>query len=292
MILDAHTHIYPDKIAAATVRKLSGFTGLTPAFDGTAAGLRQLMRRAGVDMSIVLPVATNPDKVNRLNDFAMQMNGADGLLSLGSMHPDCPYWKAELDRLASNGVRGIKIHPVYQGVDLDDIRYLRIFERAAALHLCVVTHAGYDIGFPGEKRCMPQQAANAVQAVGDFKLILAHMGGWEDWDTVEALLPQTSVYIDTSFALSTYQYVNDQGRDPAIVEAFGAVGDFVQEEQFLRFVRLFGAERILFGSDAPWDTPETNLRFIRSLPLQQAETDAILGGNAQRLFGIGTEVER
>ncbi len=284
LVIDAHTHIYPDKIAAATVRKLSGFTGLTPAFDGTADGLRRLMQSTGVDRSIVLPVATNPDKVDRLNDFAMQLDGSGGLVSLGAMHPDCPYWKTELDRLAAHGVRGIKIHPVYQGVDLDDLRYLRIFERAASLGLCVVTHAGYDIGFPGERRCMPQQAVRALEAVGEFSLVLAHMGGWEDWHTAEALLPHTGAYIDTSFALSAYRYINDARRDPAITAAFGETGHFLRPSDVLRFVRAFGAERILFGSDAPWDTPATALRLLKSLPLTEQELTAILGGNAQRLF--------
>ncbi len=286
MIIDSHTHIYPDKIAEKTDRKLSGFTGLNPSFCGSADALRQLMKNCGVDISLILPVATNPDKVNHLNDFAAQVNKIDSLVSLGAMHPDCEYWESELERLKYLGFKGIKIHPVYQGVDIDDIRYLRIFDKAGQLGLAVVTHAGYDIGFPGDTRCMPGRIANAVKKVGNFKLVAAHMGGWEDWDEVIFYLADTNVYIDTSFALSTYYYRNDELRPDEIKSAFGETGNFISGEKFMEFYKAFGAGRILFGSDAPWDSPRTNIDFINSMPIPDGDKDLIFSGNAKRIFNI------
>lgn len=284
MIIDAHTHIYPDTIAAAVVRKLSGSTGLYPPTDGTAAGLRAQMHRAGVDRSIVLPVATNPAKVGHLNDFAIRLNGSDGLYSFGAVHPDCPDWKPELRRVKQAGLRGIKVHPIYQGVDFDDIRFLRIFAEAASLGLIVVTHAGYDIGFPGADRSAPRRIRSALRQVGAFPLILAHMGGWMDWADAAALA-DTGVLLDTAFSLGDYAYRSD-GRDPAIAAAFGETGHFLDAQQALRLIRLFGADRILFGSDSPWQSPADGIAFLRALPLSDAERDAILGQNAARiLFG-------
>lgn len=284
MTIDSHTHIYPDAIASAVVQKLSAPTGLVPPTDGTAAGLKNEMRRAGVDRAIVLPVATNPVKVDHLNDFAFKLNGSGGLYSFGAIHPDFPAWKEELRRIRAHGLKGIKVHPIYQGVDFDDIRFLRIFEYAAELGLYVVTHAGYDIGYPGSERSTPQKIRQAIREVGDFPLILAHMGGWMDWENAAALLADTHVLLDTAFSLGTYSYRNDDARIKAIADCFGTVGDFLKAEPFLRFVRAFGADRILFGSDSPWDSPETGVRFVQSLPLSQAEKELILGGNAQRLF--------
>lgn len=286
MIIDSHTHIYPDKIAEKTVKRLSGSTGLNPSFNGSASGLNQLMNDTGVDVSVVLPVATNPVKVDRLNDFAASINETDSLVSFGAMHPDCEYWESELDRLKQLGFKGIKIHPVYQGTDIDDIRYLRIFDKAAQLGLAVVTHAGFDIGFPGEKRCMPRQIANAVKAVGDFKLVAAHMGGWEDWDEAIYYLAGTRVNIDTSFSLSVYHYNNDELRFPEIKDAFGETGFFIMQEKFMEFFNAFGSERIVFGSDSPWDSPLTNVSFINALPISDDEKEQIFSSNAKRIFNI------
>ena len=106
------------------------------------------------------------------------------MFSFGCIHPDYEDWKQELDRLAAANMRGVKIHPAYQQTDLDDPKYLRILERAGALGLIVVTHAGYDIGFPGCACCTPEKARSALRQVGPVKLVLAHMGGWRCWEQI------------------------------------------------------------------------------------------------------------
>ncbi|MEI3141599.1 MAG: amidohydrolase family protein [Lawsonibacter sp.] len=117
------------------------------------------------------------------------------------MHPDAPNWKEELSRVERLGLKGVKLHPVYQGVDFDDPRFLRILDRCGELGLVVLTHAGLDVGFPGKVHASPEMILNALRQVGPVKLILAHMGGWRNWDQVEQLLPHTPVYLDTSFSL-------------------------------------------------------------------------------------------
>ena len=58
------------------------------------------------------------------------------------------------------------------------------------------------------------------------------------------------------------------------------------EEQFLRMVHKFGANRVMFGTDSPWDDQQAALARLRTLPLDPKELDAILGGNAQRWLGF------
>lgn len=177
MIIDLHTHTFPDKIAAAAIDKLKHAGRITPFTDGTVQGLKDSMREAGVDYSVVLPVATNPVKVRAINDVSLQMTGKDGLIYFGCMHPDCEYWYEELGRIAAAGLKGIKIHPVYQGVNIDDERFVHILTRAGEVGLKVIMHAGDDIGFPGEVRCSPEMIVRALRKAGPVELILAHMGG-------------------------------------------------------------------------------------------------------------------
>lgn len=282
MIIDMHTHSFPEKLAASTLEKLSAASRTRPFTNGTPGGLQASMREAGVDLSVVLPVATSPRQVEHVNDASARLNETaeeTGLLSFGCMHPDYEGWREELARVKALGMKGIKLHPVYQGADLDDPRYLRILDRAGELGLVVVTHAGLDVGFPGVVRCSPEMVRRAVAQVGPVKLVLAHMGGWRCWDRVLELLPELPVLIDTSFSVGRMSPLND---------------GFYQEEElrlldsrgFLKLVRAFGAGRVLFGSDSPWSGQKESLEWVRSQPLTEEERTAILGGNAQNLLSV------
>ena len=282
MIIDIHTHTFPDKIAAATLDKLKHLSHTIPFTDGTAAGLAASMARAGVDRSVVMPVATSPRQVPHVNDASARMNelGAQtGVLSFGCMHPDFDGWKEELARVRDLGLKGIKLHPQYQDTDFDDPRYLRILDRCGELGLVVLTHAGLDIGMPGKDNCAPEMVARALEQVGPVKLVLAHMGGWRQWDRVEALLPGTGVYLDTSFSLGEITPLDDGHYRPEDLP-------LLDEAAFLRMVRRFGPDRILFGTDSPWDDQGAALVRLRALPLEKSELDAILGGNARKLLEL------
>ena len=96
MIIDFHTHSFPDQIAAAVIERLSRQGNLTPFSDGTPGGLLLAERAAGVDRSIVLPVATKPEQVPHINEAAAAHNVhvfVTNLFSFGCIHPDCPDWR-------------------------------------------------------------------------------------------------------------------------------------------------------------------------------------------------------
>lgn len=282
MIIDMHTHIFPDRIAGSTIEKLKGLCHSQAYTDATASGLTASMARAGIDLSVVLPVATNPHQVAHVNESSARINETTsdtGVMSLGCIHPDCPQWKEELDRVAALGLKGIKLHPVYQGVDFDDPRYLRILERCGELGLVVVTHSGLDIGFPGKVNCSPEMVRRAVKQVGPVKLVLAHMGGWRCWKEVLELLPDCPVMLDTSFSLGRIEPL--EGEE----QAFESL-ELLDRERFMELLRAFGAERILFGTDSPWTSQTYSLEAIRALPLAAEEREAILGGNARKLLDL------
>ena len=278
MIVDFHTHTFPPAIAEAALAKLSA-AGHSRAFTGgTPADLAASMQKAGIDRAVVLPVATNPLKVAKMNDISIAETEKNGLIYFGCMHPDSENALEEVDRMAKMGLKGFKIHPVYQGVDINDPRFLRILDRAGERNLCVVMHAGDDIGFPGVVRCSPEMTADALKQAGCPKLIPAHMGGWKNWERVADALADSGVYLDTSFSL---------GEIPAVDGFYSPEGKKLLEvEEFCALVRAFGAERILFGTDSPWTDQRESLEALRALPLTPSEQSAILGGNAQRLLGM------
>lgn len=287
MTIDFHTHAFPQRIAASTLQKLSAASHTLPFTDGTESGLRTSMADAGVDMSVVLPVATAPRQVEHINDSSAAIceragetgqSGCAGLISFGCMHPDYEGWRGELARIKSLGLKGIKLHPVYQGADFDDIRTLRILDRAGELGLIVVTHAGLDVGFPGVVRCSPEMVRNAVRQVGPVKLVLAHMGGWRCWDKVLELLPELPVYIDTSFSVGRMTPADSYYSEDEL--------ELLDSGRFMELVRAFGPDRVLFGSDSPWSSQSASLEWLRAQPLAPDELEGILGGNGRKLLGI------
>ncbi|MBQ7777435.1 MAG: amidohydrolase [Oscillibacter sp.] len=280
MIIDFHTHTFPDAFAAKTVAALSRVSRTKPFTDGTAAALRASMERAGVDHSVLLPVATKAAQVAGINNAAAELNSkGEGLISFGGIHPDFPDWSAELDRMVQLGLKGVKIHPVYQKAEQDDIRYLRILERAGELGLIVVTHTGIDIGYPDETQCSPEKLRSAIRQVGPVKIVAAHMGGWKQWDEALEQLADTDVFVDTSFSIGIMEPIPDSGYSSEELQ-------LLTGEQFVAMVRAYGVHRVLFGTDSPWSGQQESLAWLRTAPLTATERTAILGENAQKLLGI------
>ena len=283
-VIDFHTHTYPDEIAEKTVAKLGEEAGVKPHTDGTVHGLIESIRTAGIDVAVILPVATTPHQVATINESAYKTNltsGRKGLVSFGAIHPDSPDYKRVLRGIASLGLRGIKLHPDYQGTFFSDIRYKRIIDTASDLGLYIVVHAGVDIGIPDPIHTTPTMVREVLRDTGSDRLVLAHMGGWCMWDEVMDKLVGENVYLDTSFSTPA--------AEPKADEFIGGRTDFPEmlgEERFVKMVRAFGAERILFGSDSPWASQRKSLKWIEHTSLHREEKEMILGKNAEKVLKL------
>ena len=283
MIIDIHTHTFPDAIAAKAVDKLKHNSHTEPVLDGTALSLSVSAEKAGVDLAVIQPVATSPQQVKEINDGAIERNrsmSVTRLMSFGCMHPAFEEPERELARIAKAGVKGIKLHPVYQLTDTDDPSYVRVLRAAADAGLLVLIHAGIDVGFLERTYSDVQKIARALDAVPDGRYILAHMGGWRQWDEAEALFSgRDNVWLDTSFSLGDMTPLDDGFYDTHPLARLSG-------ERFLQMAEAFGTDRLLFGTDSPWEDQAKEIANIRALPLDEAEKAAILGGNAAKLLGV------
>lgn len=267
MIVDFHTHIFPDKIAARTIEKLENIASVKAFTDGREQSLTASMQEAGVDLSVVLPVVTRPEQFDTVNEFAMQLNEKyqqqqTRLLSFGGIHPDTLDFRRELRVIKKLGLLGIKLHPDYQNTYFDDIKYMRILDYASELGLISVVHAGVDIGFPDHVRCNPERIRKVIDQVQPENLVLAHYGSFDLWQGVEELLVGENVYFDTAYT-------------------FG----FIEDSTFLRILENHGADKILFATDSPWSGQKESLEHLRKLGLTKEVQEQILGKNAQNLLG-------
>ncbi len=282
-MIDIHTHTFPDKIAKRAIDSLKAKSHTAAFTDGTVNGLMKSMRESGISCSVIQPVATNPNQVISINNSSININDefdSTGILSFGAMHPDFEDYASELGRISENGIKGIKLHPVYQNAPIDDERYIRILECAGELGLCVMIHAGYDIGFPGNENAMPEKILRALKSSGNERVILAHMGGWRCWNESLELFSSTHVYIDTAFSLGAFT-PSDDGYYSNEDEC-----RMLCAEEFVRMIREFGAERVIFGSDSPWASQRESMMLMNGLPLSENEKRKIFSENALSILGL------
>ena len=163
MLIDFHTHCFPDKIAKAAIEKLSFVSGgLIPYTDGTVLGLKGSMENSKTDISVVLNIATNATQQKKVNDFAATINKEEGIIAFGSVFPDAPDALFELERIKALGLKGVKLHPDYQRFFVDDEKMKPIYKKISSLGLITVFHAGFDYGFPPPYGCTPERMIKAL----------------------------------------------------------------------------------------------------------------------------------
>lgn len=268
MYIDFHTHAFADAIAERAVAKLentimtSGYPKpVPPVTRGTVGELLQKLDEWGVDKGVLLPIATKPSQQRTINDWAASVQ-CDKLYCFGTVHPDAEDALTELERVKSLGLRGIKLHPDYQGFFADEERIFPIYRKCAELGLPVILHAGLDALSMDCIHCTPQMSARVLDAVPEMTLILAHFGGNELWDDVEKYLVGRNVYFDTAF-----------------------IDGSISDEQALRIIKAHGADKILLASDCPWHPSSAEIGLINRLDLSDTEREMICSGNALKLLG-------
>lgn len=261
MLIDFHTHAFPERIASRAVAGLShGSGGMTPQTDGSLASLKAGMDRDGVDLAVVLSIATNPRQQHNVNDFAMEINADSRIIAFGSVHPDAPDALSELERIAAGGLKGVKFHPEYQCFYADEERMKPIYRKISELGLITIFHSGHDIGFGPPYHCMPEHLLGAMKWL-DTPVVAAHWGGYGAGLEVLEKLCGENLWFDISMG-------------------YGCIPKPVAQ----RILDKHGPEKLLFGSDMPWHRPEWELRLIDSLDISETDREKILWGNAQALL--------
>ncbi|URA09352.1 amidohydrolase family protein [Thermospira aquatica] len=265
MIIDFHTHFYPEKIAPKAMEAMRNASGWKLYGDGTYQSLVQFMEEDGVSLSVNLPVATKPEQVISINRQMVEWNKKQTkVVCFGTYHPDFVRLgnpEEEIAFLASQGIRGIKLHPEYQDFYPDDPRMTEFYELCAKYHLLLLMHAGSDVAF-STTHGTPKRFREVLKVRG-IRLILAHMGGYRQWEEVaQELVGASSLYLDTSFSLD------------------------LPNTLFKEIILAHEPYKVLFGSDFPWTRAGEMAAKIRSLDLGKTNEELIFSKNALWLLDI------
>ena len=261
MIIDAHAHVYPEKISASAVESIADFYDIPVVNNGTLKTLIQRGDEAGIDKFLIHSVATVPQQVPNINNFLLACINEypDRLIGFMAMHPEYKDISGEIDRAMKLGMKGIKLHPDFQKFAIDDSVAYPIYE-AAEGRLPILFHTG-DYRYSYSE---PFRVVNIMKKFPDLKIIGAHLGGWSQWDdAVKELAGSKNLWVDsssTSYAMS--------------------------KEKFRSLIEVFGTDRVLFASDYPMWFPGEELKHLRSLGLSEEDLEKILHKNLEELLGL------
>jgi predicted TIM-barrel fold metal-dependent hydrolase len=269
VIVDAHVHLFPDRLADA-IRRWFDTHAWNIQHRLSVDACVETLTRSGIDRMVALPYAHKPGIASALNDFT-----ADVAARHPSVWPCCTVFPGEdgdermLDEALSGVFRGVKIHCHVMKIAPDDPRLEAVWRASARYRKPVTIHCGPEPSLPGgygiDTRTVSgaDRLKRALDRHPDAIAIVPHLGVDES-DKFEAMLADyPGLYLDTTMAATGYF-------------PYEPSPDIIRRHP----------DRILYGTDYPnlpyaWDR---ELKMLRSLNLPPADEAAVLGGNAMRLF--------
>lgn len=259
-IIDIHTHIYPDDIAQKATDSVRKFYGIG---DGSMNGTEELLLRrgtaAGIDRYVILPVAIRPDRVQHINDFILQKAAEkDCYIPFGTVHAAMEGLPEEVERLLAAGVKGIKLHPDSQRFAIDDPRLFPLYECIRG-KVPVMLHMGdkrYNYSHPIKLR-------KVLDMFTGLDAIAAHFGGFSMYETAREMLYDTNCVMDISSSMMFME--------PGVPE---------------KYINIYGAERMAFGSDYPMFDPAGEVTRFMQLQLTDAQKEQMAHKTAERILKL------
>lgn len=259
-VIDAHAHIYPEKLAERAVKAIGEFYQIEmDGGAGTGDDCVKVCETTPITHFIVHSVATTAHSVETINSFiASECEKHPEFIGFATMHPDYENMEAEIGRAIGLGLHGVKLHPDTQAVDIDDPRLMELYEIIAG-RLPLVVHTGdyrYDYSHP-------RRLKRVLEAFPDLVVDAAHYGGWSIPEIGYDVLHDERVFIDTSSSIFM-------------------MGTRRAEE----LIKLWGADRVMFGTDYPMWDQEEEYRLIMTLDLSDDDREKVLWRTAERFCGI------
>ncbi|MGI6213255.1 MAG: amidohydrolase family protein [Christensenellales bacterium] len=258
-IIDAHAHIFPDKIASAASQNIGDFYSIPMLYDGSAGVLLDMCAKHGVEKTIVSSVATKVHQVRSINTFICESCRNPAFAGLISLHPDLT--PKEIDReiefALANGLKGVKLHSDFQRFDIDSPKAENIYSAVAGV-LPVLFH----VGDPNKDFSHPKRLVKVLKRYPKLKAVAAHLGGYTKWDEV-ACYAEVDCRFDSCSALC-----------------------FMDRERGARLIEFFGADKVMFGSDYPMSGADKERDILLSLGLGQEKEEKILRENAREFYNL------
>jgi len=261
MIIDIHTHAWPQKIARKARVNLESLFKIKLICLPTEKALLRFMKKNNISVSVVCAVATKPEQVSSINAWLFKIRSRR-LRVFCALHPEYKFWKDELRKIKING-DGIKLQPEFQDFYVDERRVYPMYEEIERLGLPILFHCGKELSGTMLVRSSPHRILKIRKRFPRLKIIAGHFGGFRLWKEVKKYLLGKDIYLDTSFF-------------------FG----YLPRKEIRGMLLRHPGKRLLFGSDFPLTDPKNDLDYLKGLGLPEGLRKRILYLNAKELLQI------
>ena len=258
MIIDAHAHIYPDKIAKKATEAIGNFYDIPMEDAGTTTRLLQEGKEAGIDKFIVHSCATKASQVHAINEFIKEEAELhEEFIPFMTLHEDMT--EEEMEREVSwckqNGFKGIKLHPDFQKFYIDGENAEKFYR--VANDFPILLHVGDD----RYEYSKPNRLAKMAKKYPTVKFIAAHFGGYRCWSDIDVYLGLDNVYYDTCSSLA-----------------------FISVEKAKEIIDKLGVDKFFFATDFPMWEAKGELERFYQIPMTEKEREMILSLNVKKLL--------
>lgn len=259
-IIDAHAHIFPDKIAEKSRQFVSEYYDLPMYTKGTISELLAVRKRTSIAKQLICSPACTASQTKSINNFISDTcKTYDGLIGYGTLHKENEDYVEEISRIKELGLKGIKFHSDFQKFDIDDTAMLPIYKEIARQKLPVLLH----MGDPKSTYSLPEKLKNLLRQVPDLVITAGHMGGYTHWEEAYQLPVLPNLYFDCSSTLA-----------------------FIKSDYMLKMIDRFGVSQFFFGTDFPMWQPEEEIERLEALELGEEIEKAILHDNFEQFLNL------
>ena len=266
-VINAHCHIYPEKIASKAVKGIRDFYDLDMSLNGKVDNLIEDGSKVGVVHYLIHSVATTPKQVRSINEFISEVvkSNPDLFTGFGTLHPDSDDIEGDFNHLISLGLKGVKLHPDFQQFALNEDKAFKMGEVINKGGVPVLIHCG-DFRYNYSN---PEQLKPFLDKFPDMTVIGAHFAGWSIWqEATEKLAGTPNLFVDLSSSLYA-----------------------LSPQEAKKLIYAYGVDRVLWGTDYPMWESESEMEFFRKIGLTKEEESKILYENAAKLLKIDNTVE-
>jgi predicted TIM-barrel fold metal-dependent hydrolase len=269
-VVDAHVHLFPDRLFAAIWRWFEAY-GWPIRYKLTTPEVLTFLFSRGVSRVVALHYAHRPGMARELNAYVAAVAAAEPrVVGLATVFPGEEGARRILEEAFAAGLAGVKLHAHVQCVGPDAPELQEIYATCAAHGKPLVFHAGKEPSSPHYKCdtraiCSAERVERVLADHPRLQLVIPHLGA-DEFDAYERLLLRhDNLWLDTTMTGADY-----------------FPGPFPRRLLETR------PERVLYGTDFPnlpyaWDR---ELRTLTALRLGDDAEELLLGGNARTLYGL------